>query len=199
MNWKQPDLARPQQQVASCVLAHLRTTHYALRTTKIGLLLPLILLTGTLFLFAGLPVFAQDPTADEVNDIAQHLNCPTCDTRSLDDCNTQTCIQWKEQIKDLMSQGYTRQEILDWYVARYGEYVLQEPRMSGLATLVWLLPIVAVAGGIVWLSFILRKWSAKTKKIAPVEISPDQTTAARANAPDDAYFRQVEQDLKESS
>ena len=175
----------------------LGNTQYAIRNTNLGFLLVLIILVTALFLVAGPPAFAQGPTADEVNEVAQHLNCPTCDTRSLDDCNTQTCIQWKEQIQELLAEGYSKQEILDWYVARYGDYVLQEPQLRGLGTLAWILPIVALAGGIIWVGFILRKWSAKTRKPAQAETSLDQTAPAQADAADDAYLRRVEQELKE--
>ena len=138
-----------------------------------------------------LSVSAQEPTADEVNDIAEHLNCPTCDTRSLDDCNTPTCIQWKEQIKDLMMQGYTEQEIIDWYVERYGAYVLQEPPMRGLALWAWLLPLVGLVAGTVWLGFTLKKWSAG--RAAP---EAAETASGRTDDEADAYLRQVEQDLR---
>ena len=136
------------------------------------------------------PVAAQEPTVDEVNAVARDLNCPTCETRSLDQCNTQTCIQWKEQIRDLMVQGLSKAEILDWYVARYGDYVLQEPPRRGLGLLAWLLPVIGVAGGAVWLGFLLRKWSAQKPKPATAAVAPPQPE-------NDEYLRRVEQELRD--
>jgi len=152
-----------------------------------------IMAIAVLALTAG-PARAQEPTADEVNEVARYLNCPTCATRALDDCNTQTCIQWKEQIKDLMMQGYTRQEILDWYVERYGQHVLQEPPLGGITLFVWLLPALGVLAGAVWLGIMLRNWSARRAESAPVAAARSATQNEGPQNED--YLRRVEQDLK---
>jgi cytochrome c-type biogenesis protein CcmH len=154
-----------------------------------------LLILMALLLFVG-PVLAQEPTgedatADEINDVAHDLNCPTCAGLNLADCNTQTCFQWREQIGDLLAEGYNKQQVLDWYVARYGEHVLQEPPRRGAALFVWLLPIAAVLAGIIWLGVVLKNWSARKSGVA-VSAAPD---AASAETNDD-YLRQVEQDLK---
>lgn len=137
------------------------------------------------------PALAQGgPTADEVNAIAKHLNCPTCDTRSLDACNTVTCIQWKNQIRDMMIEGYTQDEILDWYVARYGDYVLQVPPTRGLGLIAWLLPIFVLGIAGIWLGLLMKNWSAKqamATESGPAVADSDDT---------DRYLSQVEQDLQ---
>ena len=137
-------------------------------------------------------VLAQSPTDDEVNAVAENLNCPTCQSLNLSDCSTQTCAQWKEQIRDLLAEGYSKEEVLDWYVVRYGEQVLQEPRRSGIGLYAWLLPILGFLVGIVWLAIILKKWSAKKQvsTAAPAVPELDGDSA-------DDYLRRVEQDLKE--
>ncbi|MEM7029708.1 MAG: cytochrome c-type biogenesis protein [Chloroflexota bacterium] len=143
-------------------------------------------------------VMAQSPTADEINAIAKHLNCPTCDTRSLDECNTLTCIQWKDQIGDLMVEGYSEQEILDWYVARYGDYVLQQPPTRGLGLLAWLLPIFGLLVAIVWVGWLMRSWQAKQA----VTITPAtgvELNGIPENLGDDEYLRRVEQDLAQAN
>lgn len=137
------------------------------------------------------PALAQGPTADEVNAVAKHLNCPTCDTRSLDACDTVTCIQWKDQIRDMMVEGYTEAEILDWYVARYGDYVLQEPPTRGWGLVAWLLPIFGFVAAVVWLGFIMKSWSAKRS------LAVESAARVTANgAEPDRYLSQVEQDLQ---
>jgi cytochrome c-type biogenesis protein CcmH len=150
------------------------------------------------FLLLAGPVFAQDPagdepTDDEINDVARDLNCPTCAGINLEDCNTQTCFQWREQIGDLLAQGYSKQQVLDWYVDRYGEHVLQEPARRGAGLYVWLLPIAAVAAGLIWLGLVLKSWLAKKQVLPAVAAATPETTATEVN---DDYLRQVEQDLK---
>jgi cytochrome c-type biogenesis protein CcmH len=149
------------------------------------------------FLFAG-PILAQAPSADEINQIARQLNCPTCAGLNLEDCNTQTCFQWREQIGDLLAQGYTEQQVLDWYVERYGEHVLQEPARRGVALYVWLLPVVVVLAGGIWVGFLLKNWSAG-KQAQPITVTASSDSTDRPSAAEvhDEYLHQVEQDLKD--
>ncbi len=152
-----------------------------------------VVFVTALFAFAGAVALAQEPTLDEVNDVAKELNCPTCQSLNLADCRTQTCDQWRTQIKDLLAGGMSKQEVLDWYISRYGEEVLQEPPTHGVGLYVWMLPVIGLVAGAGWLTFILKKWSAgrQAEAAAPVAVeSPD------ADAEDD-YLKQVEQDLKE--
>ena len=138
---------------------------------------------------------AQNPTADEINAIAKHLNCPTCDTRSLDACDTVTCIQWKDQIGDLMVEGYSEQEILDWYVARYGDYVLQQPPTRGWGLFAWSLPIVGLLVALVWVGFLMRSWNAR-KAVASAPAAQVKMDVDNAPAMDEDYLKRVEQDLQ---
>jgi cytochrome c-type biogenesis protein CcmH len=149
-----------------------------------------LLVIGLAFILLTGSVLAQEPTDDEVNAVAEHLNCPTCQGLNLSDCNTQTCVQWRDQIRDLLADGYSQQEVLDWYVARYGEQVLQEPRKRGIGLYVWLLPILGLLAGAIWLGVILKRWS--TKKEVPATTTSPEVNENEA----DNYLRRVEQDLK---
>jgi cytochrome c-type biogenesis protein CcmH len=142
------------------------------------------------------PALAQEPTYDQVNEIAKKLNCPTCAGLNLADCNTQTCAQWRDQINDLLKQGYTDEEVVNYFTTRYGEQVLQEPPKTGWTLALWTMPlgILLIAGG--WLLFVVRGW-AKPK----VEVEVQMPMLARPSADTvgatshQSYLRQVEQDL----
>ena len=154
-----------------------------------------LLAIGLIFILLTGSVLAQEPTDDEVNAVAEHLNCPTCQSLNLSDCNTQTCVQWKEQIRDLLAEGYTQEEILDWYVVRYGAQVLQEPRRQGIGLYAWLLPVLGLLAGGVWLGVILRKWSAK-KTMPATGVAPSQAPEVEKGETED-YLRRVEKELKD--
>ncbi len=98
------------------------------------------------------------PTDDEVNAIAKKLYCPVCPNTPLDVCETKACQDWRAQIKDELSEGWSEQQVLDYFVAQYGERVLAEPQRKGFTSLVWVLPLTAVLLGafIVW--WVLRGW-----------------------------------------
>jgi cytochrome c-type biogenesis protein CcmH len=141
-------------------------------------------------------VQAQGSDFDRINDIAEQLNCPTCTGINLADCRTQTCTQWKDQIKDLLDQGYTDQQVLDYFVEQYGTQVLQEPPKTGFTLSLWILPIIMIVVGGGLLFFTMRKW-ASTDRPKPVEAASMPTTAPdkRVATSSDDYLRQVEQDL----
>lgn len=108
-------------------------------------------------------VYAQsgDPTDDDVNRVAKQLYCPVCPNTPLDVCETKACQDWRAEIRDQLAVGWTDDQVIEYFVQRYGERVLAEPRRSGFTSFVWFLPVVSVAIGLVVLAQILRGWKAK--------------------------------------
>jgi cytochrome c-type biogenesis protein CcmH len=89
----------------------------------------LILLLMVLALSA-VPVLAQGeepPTDDAVNEVAGGMYCPVCENIPLDVCPTQACAQWRDLIREKLAQGWSEQQIRDYFVAQYGDRVLSEP------------------------------------------------------------------------
>lgn len=160
-----------------------------------------LLLFLALLLFA-LPAAAQEPiTDDEVNDIARNLYCPTCENTPLDVCPTQACQDWRDEIRTQLSEGRSRQDIEQYFVARYGAQVLAQPRFTGFDILVWLLPILAVVvGGFFFWRYLhgLRE-PGLAESGAPPPQPPAQSTAPKPPpAPDDDdYISRVEKELRE--
>ena len=140
-----------------------------------------------LFVTFAVPAFAQQPTMDEINVVARKLSCPTCTGIDVADCPTETCAQWRAKIGEMLAQGQSEQEILDYFAARYGDHVLQVPPTRGFFLWVWLLPIIAVAGGLAVLVYLVRGWLRKPAP-APME--------AEDEAAEDEYLQRVEQDLE---
>ena len=164
----------------------------------------IVTLLAAYFLFSSSslllsPSHAQEPDFDRVNEIAKSLNCPTCSGINLADCRTQTCAQWKEQIGDLLQKGYTEQEVLDYFVTRYGVQVLQNPPKSGLTLGLWLLPALAIlfAGG--WLFYTLRRWVRLPTPAATGSLSVIAGLSGTFPTGDkfsEKYVSQVEKDLR---
>jgi cytochrome c-type biogenesis protein CcmH len=101
------------------------------------------------------------PTDNDVNEIAKKLYCPVCPNTPLDVCETKACQDWREQIRQQLSDGWSEDEILAYFVAQYGERVLAEPRRSGFTSLVWFLPVLATLVGLAVLWQLFRSWRAR--------------------------------------
>jgi cytochrome c-type biogenesis protein CcmH len=157
----------------------------------------LIFAVFSLFVLAG-PVLAQDPEPnyDRINEIAKDLNCPTCTGINLADCRTLTCEQWRDKIGELVIEGYSDQEVLDYFSARYGTQVLLEPPRRGFSLALWILPVIALLAGGGWLFYTIRGWRNQAE-----EVSGDSSPAVNptrpyvANNQSDNYLSQVEKDL----
>jgi len=137
---------------------------------------------------------AQEPDYDRVNEIAKNLNCPTCTGINLADCRTLTCEQWRNQINDLVAQGYSDEEVLNYFATRYGSQVLQEPPKSGWTLFLWVLPVLVLLVGGGWLIFAMRGWGHQ-KAASVIAVSPQTRLASNAPHLPSHYLSQVEKDL----
>ena len=154
--------------------------------------LKFILLLATVFasLLVVSAAYAQKyvPTDDDVLRVAKNLYCPVCPNTPLDVCETKACEDWRAQIRDQLSQGWTDQQIIDYFVAQYGERVLAEPKRKGFTSLVWFLPLIAVLVGVGIVYEILRNWR-KQKPVAVVPVSTPEIP--------EAILKKIEREIRE--
>jgi cytochrome c-type biogenesis protein CcmH len=144
---------------------------------------------STALLALARPAAAQDATPaavtdDEVNRIAKKLYCPVCENVPLDVCPTQACAQWRATIREKRAAGWSEQQILDYFVAQYGERVLAQPSTRGLNIFVWIVPPLALAGG----AFALWRFLRQMRRPAP---------AQPPAPPTDEYAARLERELQE--
>ncbi len=106
------------------------------------------------------PVNAQQPTPsdDDVNAIAKQLYCPICENTPLDVCPTKACADWREQIRQKLNEGWSEQQIKDFFAAQYGDSVLADPPRSGINWLVYLIPAIVIIVGIAITINVLKNW-----------------------------------------
>lgn len=132
---------------------------------------------------------AQTPiTDDEVNAVARELFCPICESTPLDVCPTQACADWRELIRTQLSQGKSKQQILDYFADQYGDRVLAEPPRRGFDLIVWLLPIAAVLVG----AFFFGRYLRGLQVPAGTPLSP-----ASPPPPANDYVARIEAELNQ--
>lgn len=138
---------------------------------------------------------AQTPDpSDQVQAIAKQLNCPTCAGRNLADCPTDTCMQWKQEIRTQLQQGKSAQEVMDYFQNRFGPSVLQEPPKEGALLVVWVLPAIGLTALAIGALIVL--WRVGRAKAVVVG------TGAGVPAPeptaDDIYAARLEEEVRQS-
>ena len=159
--------------MASPLKARLHSEIAAHSTTlRIILIAICLLLTA---ICSSPPLLAQgdttDISADEVNEVAQHLWCPLCGGRlRLDSCELKACGQMKELIAIRLAEGEDAESIRDYFVEQYGPQVLGEPPREGFNWLAWILPVVAVVGGAIFLWTRLQEMT-RPRSAAPARVA----------------------------
>src|SRR5207244_8830203 len=82
-------------------------------------------------------------------EVASLLRCPVCQGLSIADSPSEMAMNMKGQVRELLARGYTQEQILSYFERSYGQFVLLKPKFSGVAAAVWILPLLAIAIGIV--------------------------------------------------
>ena len=128
-------------------------------------------------------------TDDEVNAIAKELYCPVCPNTPLDVCETQACKDWRAQIKDQLSQGWSKEQIVAYFVSQYGERVLGEPQRRGFTSMVWFLPLIGVGLGAGVVVVILKNWRTSAPAGGAVQPTPQPEIP-------EAVRQEIEQEIR---
>ena len=169
---------------------------------KRSLIFPFITMLALLFsAFSITPVLAQQPlptpSVDQVNTIAKELYCPVCENIPLDVCGTQACAQWRDLIREKLSQGWTADQIQDYFAQQYGDRVLATPPLRAgfnLNWLVYIVPPLAFLLGVFILVRALRAWKVPTKASTPAQAQ--NLNEAALSTPENEYVARLEEELR---
>lgn len=151
--------------------------------TSPRIVLPAICLL-IIFIGSSAPLSAQsestDISADDVNTVARDLWCPLCGGRlRLDSCELKACAQMREVIELKLAEGEDAESIRDYFLAQYGPQVLGEPPRRGFSWLAWILPLVAVAGGGIFLWLRLQQMAGPSRPAAARVAGPEHDERER--------------------
>ena len=147
----------------------------------IALVLSLVLTQGYAPLRQG-----QDPLdsvrEQRVQAVGKKLRCAVCQGVSIADSPASMARAQLDKVRELVAEGKSDQEIFDYFVERYGEWALMEPKKSGITLGLWLAPVLVLVLG------VLLIISSTKKPVAP--------TVAATEAPADDYLAKVRADLE---
>jgi cytochrome c-type biogenesis protein CcmH len=163
-NFRTAPLPNPPPQAGEGKAARARRFVLALRCALLALTL-----------FAAHPAMAVQP--DEIlkdpalearaRTLSRELRCMVCQNQSIDDSEAPLARDLRILVRERLTAGDTDPQVLDFLVARYGEFVLLKPRFEWHTALLWLTPVAALlAGGLAMLMAIRRR------RVTPTSITP---------------------------
>jgi cytochrome c-type biogenesis protein CcmH len=102
----------------------------------------------------------SDPAKEaRARDLSRELRCMVCQNQSIDDSDAPLARDLRLLVRERIAGGDSDSQVIDFLVARYGEFVLLKPRFMPHTLLLWLLPPLALAGGGLALWFYSRRRS----------------------------------------
>ena len=106
------------------------------------------------------------PSASVIRTLVQELRCPKCQNQNIADSDAPIAMDLRAQVHRQLGEGKTDEQIIDYLVSRYGDFVLYKPPVTARTLLLWYGPAGLLVGGFVLLGVILlrrRRQSAEVK------------------------------------
>lgn len=99
---------------------------------------------------------AEPAPRDRATQLEQSLRCPVCKTVSIAESPSETASEMRRIVARQIAAGRSDEQIVTYFQARYGDWVLQDPPAGGRTLLLWVLPALAASGGALVLGMMAR-------------------------------------------
>lgn len=104
------------------------------------------------------PALATDRALEaDVMELSHKLRCLVCQNQSIAESNAPLALDLRNQVREQLAAGRDKDDVIDYLVERYGDFVLYEPPFKAVTVLLWLGPAALLFGGAGWLAFRLRR------------------------------------------
>lgn len=112
--------------------------------------------------------FASEQQRQTYEQLTKELRCPKCQNQNIADSNARLAADMRERAYEMLMAGRSKQEIIDYMVARYGNFAHYKPPFNAFTAILWLAPLLIALGGVV-LAFRLSR-----KRRQPVALSEQE-------------------------
>ncbi len=119
----------------------------------------------------------SDPAQEaRARNLSRELRCMVCQNQSIDDSDAPLARDLRLLVRERIAAGNTDQQVMDFLVARYGEFVLLKPRVESRTLLLWLIPPLVLAGGglALWFGNRRRNRAALNEEGASFQLTPEE-------------------------
>lgn len=105
--------------------------------------------------------FSTDAERVRYRVLVEELRCPKCQNQNIADSNAPIAMDLRQEIYRLIQEGQTDEQIVEYLVARYGDFVRYNPPLNFNTFLLWFGPLLLLLGGVVWVRWIVRQRQQK--------------------------------------
>ncbi len=108
---------------------------------------------------APLPSPADSALEAQTAAVASQLRCPICQGESLQDSPAELAQQMRGVVKEQLRSGKTPAQVKAYFVSKYGEWILLDPKPHGFNLVLYAMPFVLVLGGLGVIVYAVKKWT----------------------------------------
>jgi cytochrome c-type biogenesis protein CcmH len=144
------------------------------------------------------PAPTRAVTDNDVNRVSHNLYCPVCQNVPLEVCETEACARWRDQVRDLLAQGYTDEQVRQYFIDHFGTKTVGTPADPLAQALTVALPfaLVALIGAVIVLT--LLRWQRRPD-LSDIQLTSEEATRLTSEetrpAPDD-YRARLEEEIR---
>ena len=130
----------------------------------------MLMISGSALATIDVLQFKDEAQEQQFRQLTEELRCPKCQNNSIADSNSMIATDLRQKVYELMQEGKSKKEIVDYMVARYGNFVTYDPPLTPLTMLLWVLPVVAIGIG----GWVIYARSRRRVRVVP-DAFPEQS------------------------
>lgn len=121
--------------------------------------------------------FTSPQQESDYHQLTQSLRCPQCQNNNIADSNATIAVDMRGKVFELLQEGKSKNDVVDYMVARYGNFVTYDPPMTASTLVLWIVPLLLVLLGVV---FLLRRKPKTQSAVKSQDVLTDEDNARLA-------------------
>ncbi|EGT75977.1 cytochrome c-type biogenesis protein [Haemophilus haemolyticus] len=144
---------------------------------KIWLFLTALLFSSVAFSAIDALNFTSPQQESDYHQLTQSLRCPQCQNNNIADSNATIAVDMRGKVFELLQEGKSKNDVVNYMVARYGNFVTYDPPMTASTLVLWIAPLLLVLLGVV---FLLRRKPKAQSAVKSQDVLTDEDNARLA-------------------
>ena len=144
---------------------------------KTWLFLTALLFSSVAFSAIDALNFTSPQQESDYHQLTQSLRCPQCQNNNIADSNATIAMDMRGKVFELLQEGKSKNDVVDYMVARYGNFVTYDPPMTASTLVLWIAPLLLVLLGVV---FLLRRKPKAQSAVKSQDVLTDEDNARLA-------------------
>ena len=121
--------------------------------------------------------FSSPQQESDYHQLTQSLRCPQCQNNNIADSNATIAVDMRGKVFELLQEGKSKNDVVEYMVARYGNFVTYDPPMTASTLVLWIAPLLLVLLGVV---FLLRRKPKAQSAVKSQDVLTDEDNARLA-------------------